>query len=142
MKYINWVDKFLFIEKIGGFGFLSIMLLFRVLLNKQIGLGFVMLFTIMSHSIVIVCFYGVTIVNTNNCITCNKGSNEFPTATLDNSFIELSRMLYDLIKWNMLKIEVKINWRMHLTRYIDVPICNNISMNLIFGLTNYNQLQI
>jgi hypothetical protein len=96
----------------------------------------------MSHSIVIVCFYGVTIVNTNNCITCNKGSNEFPTATLDNSFIELSRMLYDLIKWNMLKIEVKINWRMHLTRYIDVPICNNISMNLIFGLTNYNQLQI
>jgi hypothetical protein len=123
-------------------GFCQLCYCVRVLLNKQIGLGFIMLFNIMSDSIVILCFYGVTIVNTNNCITCNKGSNEFPTATLDNSLVELSRMLYDLIKWNMLKIEVKINWRMHLTRYIGVPICNNISVNLIFGLTNYNQLQI
>jgi hypothetical protein len=123
-------------------GFCQLCYCVRVLLNKQIGLGFIMLFNIMSDSIVILCFYGVTIVNTNNCITCNKGSNEFPTATLDNSLVELSRMLYDLIKWNMLKIEVKINWRMHLTRYIGVLICNNISVNLIFGLTNYNQLQI
>lgn len=67
-----------------------------------------MLFDRISSNIEILCFYGGIIVNTNNGITYNGGSNEFLTVILDMSLTEISWLLYKRIGWNLFKIQVEI----------------------------------
>jgi hypothetical protein len=49
----------------------------------------------MSCTIGILSLYGDTIINTENDITYNRGSNESLTTTLDMSLNEISKILYD-----------------------------------------------
>jgi len=100
------------------------------------------LFNRISCTIRILCFYDDTIANTNNDITYNRGSNEFLIATLDISLNKLFWMLLDRLGWKIFEIKVKITWRMmqngfSVTRYVDVPICSDESVNSMFGFCQH-----
>ena len=54
------------------------------------------------------CYYGGTIIDTNNGITYEGISNEFFSLRLDSLFDELENLVYEGIGWNLFKIEVDI----------------------------------
>jgi hypothetical protein len=101
----------------------------------------------MSSIILILCLYGGTIINNNNGNTYNGESIEFLIAILDMSLINLSRILYDWLGWNMLDIKVKITWRMRQIRvslscYVGIPIHNGWSVNSIFGFASISGMNM
>jgi hypothetical protein len=97
----------------------------------------------MSSIILILCLYGGTIINNNNGNTYNGESIEFLIAILDMSLINLSRILYDWLGWNM----SEITWRMLQIRvnqalYVGVPIYSDESVNLIFEFARITEINI
>jgi hypothetical protein len=74
----------------------------------------------MSCTIGILSLYGGTIINTENDITYNRGSNESLTTTLDMSLNEISKILYDRLGWNAPKIKVEITWTMMQIRFVQL----------------------
>jgi hypothetical protein len=101
----------------------------------------------MSCTIGILSLYGGTIINTENDITYNRGSNESLTTTLDMSLNEISKILYDRLGWNAPKIKVEITWRMMQIRvssihYVGVPIYSNGNLNSMFGFASINGMNI
>jgi hypothetical protein len=101
----------------------------------------------MSCTIGILSLYSDTIINTENDITYNRGSNESLTTTLDMSLNEISKILYDQLGWNAPEIKVEITWRMmqtevSLIHYVGVPIYSNESLNSMFGFASINGMNI
>ena len=66
------------------------------------------MFDRISSNIEILCFYGSIIIDTNNGIIYNGGSNGFLTVILYMSLTEISWLLYKWIGWNLFKIQVEI----------------------------------
>jgi hypothetical protein len=56
----------------------------------------------------LLCYYGGTIIDTNNGITYEGGSNEFFSLRLDSLFGELKNLVYECFGWNLSKIKVDI----------------------------------
>jgi hypothetical protein len=46
----------------------------------------------------LLCYYGGTIISTDNDITYNEGTNEFLSIRLDMSLAELKKLIYGGIK--------------------------------------------
>lgn len=81
----------------------------------------------MSHSMRLLCYYSGTIINTDNDITYNRGSNEFFTCRLYMSFFQLKIIIIEALDGGFLKLKLK--WKIQAgTRpnfYVDVFIFND-----------------
>jgi hypothetical protein len=125
MKYMNLIDNFVMEMKLDEcrcslinlmnlafsrlyyhYGFVDKLCFFLLTPRyiNELKLCFVLLFHEISSNLGILCFHDGNIINTDNDIAYNGGSHEFLTATLDMSFNELSRMLYDQFVCNMFEI--------------------------------------
>lgn len=56
----------------------------------------------------LLCYYDDTIIDIDNDIIYNEECNKFFSLILDNSFIELKKLICGGIEWSLYEIEIDI----------------------------------